>query len=228
MSIENEIFKKSSVIFDKLEDFGFSLKGDNYCFETLFMSDSFKAIIKIDKNGMLTGEVIDIENNEIYYPLRVKNPAGSYVERVKAEYEQILNTIKHECFKERLFIFPQSNRIADYIKKEFGDSPLFLWDTAPGFGVFKNPDTEKWYGLIMNINRSKLDKTSSEEVEVINLKLDEELICELHKTKGFYPAWHMNKKSWITLTLDETLPDKEIHKYIRMSHEYTESKKKKR
>jgi len=79
---------------------------------------------------------------------------------------------------------------------------------------------------MMYIPWAKLDVKREGWIEVINIKLDKEEIIELLKKDGFYPAWHMNKKSWITLILDETLSDKKIMEYIEESHSYTVKKKK--
>jgi predicted DNA-binding protein (MmcQ/YjbR family) len=75
----------------------------------------------------------------------------------------------------------------------------------------------------MNINRNKLDKArEDEEIEVINVKLKADKIATLLLKPGFYPAYHMNKKNWITISLDNTLKDEEIMNYIIESHQYTE------
>ena len=46
--------------------------------------------------------------------------------------------------------------------------------------------------------------------------------------KGIYPAYHMNKKHWISIFLDETFSDGEIMEYIKKSRMYTELTNKKR
>lgn len=75
----------------------------------------------------------------------------------------------------------------------------------------------------MNIYKSKIDKKCTGEVEVINIKLDEQKVSTLLNKKGFYPAYHMNKRNWITIILDNTLTDEEIIEYIKTSHKYTET-----
>ena len=114
------------------------------------------------------------------------------------------------------------------IFENFGDRPLFMWDDDPYSGVFKNPETAKWYGIIMYIPRSRLGEKSAAYVQVMNLKLDVDEIQKLLKHKGFYPAYHMNKKYWISLTLDEKLSDDEILALVEESHCYTVSKSKKK
>ena len=33
----------------------------------------------------------------------------------------------------------------------------------------------------------------------------------------------MNKKNWLTIVLDDTIPDKEIIEYVTESHNYTDT-----
>ena len=73
----------------------------------------------------------------------------------------------------------------------------------------------------MYIERAKLDEHSEDKVEVINLKLNKDEIPDLCKKDGIYPAWHMNKKYWVSVTLDDTLTDDEVMKYIEESYSYT-------
>ncbi len=61
----------------------------------------------------------------------------------------------------------------------------------------------------MNLDSSKLSNSSG-EVEIINVKLDENKIQKLLKQKGFYKAYHMIKKDWISIILNDTLKDEEI------------------
>ena len=60
---------------------------------------------------------------------------------------------------------------------------------------------------------------AKENADIINLKLESDEIETLIKKEGFYPAYHMNKKYWITLILDETLSDETIIEYIKKSYE---------
>lgn len=66
----------------------------------------------------------------------------------------------------------------------------------------------------------KIDHTavSAREVEVINVKVDKDKINGLLPQTGFYPAFHMNKKCWVSIILDDTLADEEIQKRIDDSY----------
>jgi len=225
MKIESEIFKKSIPDYKKIIQYGFVEQKDRYVFEQTFFNGEFVAKVEILKNGKIIGKVYDFENKEEYLPLRLETPQGAFVNEVKTEYKKILKEICQNCFSKNLFIYPQTNRIASLILEKYNDAPVFMWEKFPGFGIFKNPNNGKWYGAIMNIDRSKFDRTKSGEIELINIKLDKSKIQELLTKDGFYQAWHMNKKSWITIALDETISDEDIMKYIEESHSFTVKKR---
>ena len=215
MNIEEEIFKRSNINIDKLIKYGFKKSKDTYIYEKNFLDDSFKAVITI--TDALKGKVIDLETNEEYINIRTKM-MGSFVNKVREEYEKILLDIKKNCFIETPFISDQSNRVTKYIKDKYNDDPEFLWEKYPGFGIFRNKNNNKWYAALMNIDYSKFSDRSG-EVEIINIKIDKNKLNDLLKIPGIYEAYHMNKKSWITIVLDDTLDDKEVFKLLDESYE---------
>lgn len=218
MTIEDEIFNRYTVDFQKIREYGFIEYKGKFLYEKLFKDDEFKAEIAVSKLGKIEGKVYEVENNEEYLPLRVENQQGAFVGTIREEYKKILTNIREHCFYKNYFIYPQSNRIANTIIAKHGHNPEFMWKQFPNYGVFKNADNNKWYGIIMNIDFSKLGEDNNNPVEIINLKLDKEKIQTLLNQKGFYHAWHMNKKHWITITLDETLTDEKILELVEESY----------
>ena len=208
MNIENEIFKRNNVNFKKLKKYGFKKDNDNYVFEKPFLNDDFKAIINIDNKGIVSGKVVDLQVDEEYINIRTEM-IGEFVNKVRESYKNILIDIRNNCFEMNCFIFDQSNRINKYIKKKYNNEPEFLWDKFPGYAVYRNENNNKWYGIIMNLDLSKLDSGTG-EVEIINVKLDANKIQKLLKQKGFYNAYHMSKTDWISIILNDTLKDEKI------------------
>ena len=188
MTIENDIFSRCTANHKKLIKYGFYKNGNEFKYEKLFMNGDFKAIINISDKGLISGMVYDVENNDEYLPLRIEEQQGAFVGEVRKLYKKILLDIKENCFIEKYFLSPQSNRIAESIINKYGDKPVFMWEKFPDFGVFKNSKSDKWYALIMNINRSKLIKNAIGNFDVLNLKLDKDKIPELIKKDGIYPA----------------------------------------
>ena len=226
MSIEEKIFRRAVIDFDKLKDYGFEKYDTAWTYTKMFENGDFKAIINIDDKGKVSGNVYDTNSEEIYFPLRIESMEAGFAGKVRAEYGDILRDIKDKCSQGNYFVCPQSNRLAKQIYTRYGDMPIFPWETFSGHGVFKNPETKKWYALIMPINKNKLDKKLNGEFEVVNLKLKEDKVASLVKQKGFYPAYHMNKKSWITISLDDTISDDLLFSLVDESHSFTINKKK--
>ncbi len=226
MSIESNVFKRAHVDFAKLTDYGFVREDDDFSFEKIFMDGQFKAVIKIDKSGELRGDVYDVSEGEVYLPMRVNAVSAGFAAKVRVEYEWILTDIKEHCFNISCFVGEQANRLADLILKKYAVSPEFPWEKYSDCGVFRNADSGKWFALVMNIDGSKLKGELSGAVDVINLKIAEEKIPVLIKKKGFYPAYHMNKKSWLTVVLNEDVDDDVIMSLIDESYSYSAGGKK--
>ncbi len=219
--MENELFKRAIPDFSKLIAYGFVKDKDTYKYSKNIMNDSFRVEIIID-NNVVTGKIYDINFGEEYTNFRIENQVGEFVNTVKDEYKNILRDILDKCFIKKQFVTDQANRITKMIRDVYNDDPEFVWDDYPCDGIFRNPNNRKWYGLIMNIDRSKIDDDKG-EIEVLNVKIDSNKIPKLLEQKGYYKAYHMNKKNWLTIILDDTLSDDEIMDRIKESHSYTES-----
>ena len=127
---------------------------------------------------------------------------------IRDEFIKTLEDIKQNCTINKLFVSDQSNRIADLILKKYQDSPDFLF-CEETTGVFRNKNNKKWYGIIMNIDYKKfLEKDG--KTDVINIKLNPDKINDLINEEGFFRAYHMNKKSWVSIVLDDTVKDEKI------------------
>ncbi len=225
MNIEQEIFKRSNINLDKLKGYGFKKENGFYIYEKEFMNSTFKAVIIIDKDKNVTGKVIDLLTEEEYININTEM-SGEFINSVRDEYKNILNDIKQKCFETNYFINKQTNRITKFIKDKYNTIPEFMWSKFPTYGVFRNKISNKWFGIIMNIDNSKLDKNSNGEVEVLNIKLGEDTSKYLKK-KGFYESYHMNKKNWVSVILDDTLEDSELINLIDISYKYSNEKKEK-
>jgi len=226
MSIESDVFQRAVIDFGKLKAYGFRKNKDGFVFCQSLMSNQFIAEIKVNDLGQVSGSVYDADSHLEYTLLRVEGDMPSYVQEVKSAYKEILTDIKTTCCHTLFFMSDQANRIASWVTKEYGDNPIFPWEKWPQFGVFKNPQNNKWYGLVLVLDESKLNRDKKGQVEIINLKINADKIPLLLAQNGFYPAYHMNKKNWITVVLDDTLPDVEVMSLIQESHAFTEKRKK--
>ena len=217
MNIEDVIFKKYSPDFDKLIKYGFKKDGNEYVFKKNLI-DNFEIVITIDE-FKVSGKVIDLDFDAEYTNYRVEDQTGGFTGMIREKFISVLNDIRDKCFISKPFVFEQSNRITNLIYKKYGKEPIFKWDNLDA-AVFEN--NEKWFGIVMNVDRSKFSDLSG-EAEILNVKLDRHKISNLIGKNGLYEAYHMNKKSWITIVLDNTLSDDYIMDLIDESYSYTVS-----
>lgn len=215
---EEEIFKKSIIDYDKCLKYGFVKEQDIYIYKKDILNNEFQVIITIT-NNIIKGKIIEKELNEEYFNYRIENQIGEFVNNIRDEYKKILLDIKDKCTKSNTFIYPQTNRINNWIKDTFSNNPEFLWDDDKN-AVYRHDKTKKWYGIIMEINKNKLIK-ENKLVEVMNVKLPPDLINDLLKKEGFYKAYHMNKKYWISFILDDSIKDQELEELINISFTLT-------
>ena len=225
MLIEDEVFKRYKLKKNTLISYGFKKENGIYKYSKNFMNNTFRAEICIDKNEKVLGRVIDLEINEEYTNYRMENIIGEFVNTIKNEYKKILQDIANNCFEKQEFIFEQTNRITNLINERYKVVPEFLWDKVPGYGVFRNTKSNKWFGIVMNIDKSKILSDKTGEIEVLNVKLDDDVQKYL-SVKGIYPSYHLSKKNWVSIILDDTLSDEEIMKLIEISYNLSNPKTK--
>ena len=225
MTIEEELFRKTKIDFNKISKYGFKKDKSLYKYSKNIMNNTFRVDIEINNDGIVKGKVYDLTFGDEYTNFRIEDSTGSFVGQVRDEFKNVLKDIRKNCFIREDFLYEQSNRITKAIKEKYGDEPEFEWEKFPGYATFRNKDSKKWYGIIMNIDKSKLGENTTGEIEIINIKLEPNEIEYLLKQDGFYPAYHMNKKSWITIILNSTVTDEKIMSLIEKSYSYTVTNK---
>ena len=217
MKIEERVFERKRFVPGKLTAFGFAPDGEGLFYSRSFLDGEFVAEVRISPDGAVSGRVIDRMNDEDYAPLYAEGMRGAYVSSVRAAYAAILEEIARTCCYEVYFASDQANRIAGLVKERYGVLPDFPFDDGKDrtAGVFRHLDSGKWFGLIMHVKKSVLaGETESTRIDAMNLKAEPARIPELWKADGVYPAYHMNRKYWISVALDDRLTDERAMELI--------------
>ena len=218
----NNFIKDKKIDFKKLEEFGFELIDNSYCYHTSLLKNQFKMSVKISLDNSIFTEIIDTETNEPYVLHLLEMKRSGYSEKVYKVYSQILEKIQKECFEDEIFKANYTKEIVAYIKNKYRDELEFLWEKSPKNAVVRRKSSKKWYAVILTVSKRKLNLDSDEIIEVINLHNRVEEIEKLIDNKKYFPAYHMNKKHWCTICLDGTVELKEIYKLIDISYELAE------
>ena len=118
--------------------------------------------------------------------------------------------------------------VYEYVKKQYGSEPEYLWMKYPDYAVLRHSDNNKWYAIIMNIRRSKLGLEGDDTVDIINVKMTDSFSADmLIQENGFFRGYHISRGDWVSVLLDGTVPLKRITSLINISYNATASARKK-
>ena len=224
MSLETDLFSHLRPSEQALTAYGFRKTDDEYVLERAFMDGKFRAVITVHPDGTLSGKVMDTELDEEYIQVHVPGAIGNFAAAVKEAYIAILEDTAKHCFYSVPFASDQANRISEQIFELWHDRPEYTFQDK-NYAVFRHQDNEKWYALFMRVDADRIRTGASGQIDVVNLKMPDEQIEALQSISGIYPAWHMNRKHWITVVMDDTLDDAEIMDLLKTSHELTAGRK---
>lgn len=113
----------------------------------------------------------------------------------------------------------QRARITSYIQDRYGAEPEYLWKRFPSYAVFRQPASRKWFAIFADVPRKSLEFEGEGAVDVVDVKCGPIMVGSLLAQDGFVPAYHMNKGTWISVLLDETVPDEQIFPLLELSYD---------
>lgn len=114
--------------------------------------------------------------------------------------------------------------LESYILNHYSTEADYPWADTPRAAVFRHAGNRKWFALVMEVPRDKLGLPGTEKLDIVNFKCDPILIASLRGETGIFPAYHMNKASWITAALDGSVPAETIELLLDVSYELTKPK----
>ena len=109
---------------------------------------------------------------------------------------------------------PARKRVFSYIEEKFGAQGERIFDKHPEFAVFRHAKNQKWFAVFMRVDGGKLGLKSAEALEILNLKCKPDLAAILRNGEQILPAYHMNKKHWISVNLNSKISQKTVFDLI--------------
>lgn len=200
-------------VAEKLRRYGFICKDSVWVLECDLPFKDLFAKIRITTSEFDV-RVIDRNFNDDFLPFNIKDGNSS----VKAVVQNLIDEILLQCFSNT------KRDVIAYCEHTFQTKHENPWQEFPEFCTFKTVRSKKWYALIMNLPGSKLGLKDCKIVDVINLKLPPEQIQILVDGKHYFPAYHMNKKYWMTVLLDKNVDMEQLKTLIHVSYDLVEKK----
>ena len=216
-----EIFKAYQFNQEKASAYGFIENEGVWTYSFEILDGDFVMNVSITTDDV-SFQVIDQETGELYPQVHMENMRGTFVGSVREACLEKLFDIRKACFEVQEFFCPQTKRIMSHVQEKYENQLEYLWEKSPDTAVLRHEDNQKWYAVLMKISWEKLDKTQEGLVEAVNLKHDQ--VADLLSQNGIYPAFHMNKRYWISLPLDDTLTDEKVLELFERSWFLTSKK----
>lgn len=212
-----EIFLRKKLIPKKLTAYGFENNGNCYLYTTEIKNGEFILTVQIDKNGTIDTSLTEKETDEPYV-LYKTNAQGTYVGEIRSAIEDVLNKIADMCYETAIFKTRQAQMVINFVRDAYDDELEFLWTKFPDNAVWRRKDNKKWYGAILTVIGKKIGLDTDKIVEIMDLRMEPAKSEEILSKEHYYPGWHMNKKSWYTIVLDESISDEELKTRIEESY----------
>lgn len=112
-------------------------------------------------------------------------------------------------------------QIAELARERYSAEEEHLWARSPSDAILRRRDNGKWFAVLMTVSRARLGLDGEGSVGVMNVKCDELLIGSLLANDFVLPAYHMNKRKWISVLLDGSADMSFIGNCLQMSYELT-------
>lgn len=180
---------------DKLLDFGFSEAEGGLVHRKEIAGGQFYAEIKLS-DKILSADVFETATGEKYVLFNVASAQGAFVGQIRSEVQDLIDEIRSKCFISQ----DLKEKYIDFLHSYFnalGDTPWV--EQGDGSSTVYRCPNNKWFALIMQIKFKNLGFESDEPVWAVNLKAEN--VDSITDKKTIFPAYHMNKKYWITVLL---------------------------
>ena len=199
---------------EKLLQYGFREEAEKLIYRKEILDSSFFIEI-VFVNSQLLIEVYDIEFDEIYSLYSVDSAVGETVQNIREHVEKLLSSILGLADESGKI----SSEIIDYCNKKYGENHINPFKKHPDILAFVN-EKNKWYALFSDVDYSKLIKNTdiTTKVKILNVKYPTDKILEIIDNKNIFPAYHMNKKHWISIVLDKNIKLETIKELIDISY----------
>ena len=119
---------------------------------------------------------------------------------------------------------PLIKALEAYIKTEYGVSGDCPFPEDFDDLAFRHPDNKKWFALLLLVRRERFFPGEPGELYLLNLKNDPKRMSLLYDEK-IHPAYHMNRKHWLSALLDEGADLPLLKRLIDESYALTAPKK---
>ncbi len=209
-------FEKCIPLPEELKKYGFAQRGGRFILTKPILGGEFLVTVDVGKTVKTT--TVERETGDPYVLHLIPEAQGTFVGQVRAEYFALLEEIAARCFAKCGFRGSLTRDICDEVRRIYGVEPEYLWEKFPEDAVLRRKDTGKWFGALLTVSAKKLGRAEDAVLEILDIRASEEEIAALSDGVRYFPGYHMNKRHWLTVVLDGSVPQMEILMRIAKSY----------
>lgn len=114
-----------------------------------------------------------------------------------------------------------------HVKEKYRIEPEILPFSRENYGVYRHPDTGRWFAVFIVKDRSAFGLPGFGDVEVVSFKLRDRMLADfVAQQPGYLRGFPAGNWHWTTVVLDGTVPYEDICRWIDGSYEATKTKAK--
>lgn len=213
------VFKDRRLCEERLVPFGCVRGEHGFLYRAELSGGRLRMEFEIRADGTVNVTMRGMDGEVREMPSLTQKTVSSMEDRqLRREYEEELWHVAECCFEPDFFKSDPARSLVTHVRKAYGDELEFLWRQSPGSAIVRRKDTEKWYAVFLAVPRLKLGGSSRERIEVLNVRVCPAGLDGLVDNHSRFPAYHMNKKNWISLCLDGSIPVKELMERLETSY----------
>ncbi len=214
----NVLLKNRKIDYSTLLEHGFVRQDASYSYISRLENTPFEIHILITEAEAIS-RLIDTETSSEYVLVDVEDISGEFTNRLKEQYLNHLMRLLDSITIPDAFHSSQTQEIINYAHLKYGTDPEFLWAKDPNSAVLRRMSDGKWYAALLTVKKSSLHLDGDGTLEIVDLHGSPERVEELLEKGKVLPAYHMNKKRWYTIILDNRLSTEEIIGLLDGSYE---------
>lgn len=213
------VFEGRKLCEEKLLPFGCVRVEHGFLYRTDLMNGLLRMELELHEDGSVNVMVYGAGGLEGERAPLAPRMADRLQDRaLRREYEEELWHVAECCFEPDFFKVGCARSLVAHVWETYGDELEFLWRRSPGSAVVRRKDTAKWYAVFLVVPRLKLGGHSKEKVDILNLRVCPGELDGLVDNHSRFPAYHMNKKNWVSLCLDGSVPFGELAARLETSY----------
>ncbi len=114
-----------------------------------------------------------------------------------------------------------------HVKEKYRIEPEILPFSKEDYGVYRHPDTGRWFAVFIVKDRSAFGLPGFGNVEVVSFKIRDRMLADfVAQQPGYLHGFPASNWNWMTAVLDGTVPYEDICRGIDESYGATKTKAK--